>query len=55
MTTLAKWHEVEDDASRATIMLQKLTTRKEELQESLPRGTEPMPRRLDAGLKCVCV
>lgn len=39
-----RWRELEDDASRATIILQKLTSSKEELKESLPRGTEPMPR-----------
>ena len=49
MQQMNKWHELEDDASRATIIVQKLTSHKEELRESLPRGTEPMPRR------CVCV
>lgn len=42
---MERWRELEDDASRATIILQKLTSKKEELKESLPRGTEPMPRR----------
>ncbi|EFN55670.1 hypothetical protein CHLNCDRAFT_133895 [Chlorella variabilis] len=44
MQQMNKWHELEDDASRATIIVQKLTSHKEELRESLPRGTEPMPR-----------
>lgn len=39
-----RWRELEDDASRATVILQKLTSKKEELRDSLPRGTEPMPR-----------
>ncbi|PSC74547.1 SH3 domain-containing [Micractinium conductrix] len=39
-----RWRELEDDSSRATIIVQKLTSRKEELTQSLPRGTEPMPR-----------
>lgn len=41
---MERWRELEDDASRATIILQKLTSKKDELKESLPRGTEPMPR-----------
>ena len=49
MQQMSKWHELEDDASRAAIIVQKLTSRKEELRESLPRGMEPMPRM------CVCV
>ena len=42
---MSQWHELEDDASRATVVVQKLTSTKQELKDSLPRGTEPMPRR----------
>ena len=48
--SMRRWHELEDDASRATIVIQKLTSKKEELAAALPRGTESMPRRHAAPL-----
>jgi hypothetical protein len=54
MQQMSKWHELEDDASRAVALLQKLTSRKEEMRDSLPRGTEPMPRRWEACRSTLC-